>query len=336
MSSSWLLRRCARPWTTATHQSIHVATPLSPLAFYTSRSRWSVQTLPLMSLELRHASSAHEKSALLVRSIPFKRFYSAGRHKTPWRNDSRDWTAALKTSGLVLLGAGALVASTSLAFGLLIAGAAGFGAYAVYHKLLRLYRSRAPSSSASDPFSSVSSEIDALHDTFFRRSRQRRKAETVADSPLSAMVQGLPLVVRGAVKMLLSVVGSAVQSSFERAEELQRQTTELLQANKRVREQMGDDVSVGEPEQWMESTVNGVGRIDAVFPVNAAYRSARVTMKASIGAGGDLKMTQLTYHNRQTGDSIDLLRDPSAGRRPKTVIDAEYVDLDNDDRSFRR
>ena len=141
-----------------------------------------------------------------------------------------------------------------VAFGLLIAGAAGFGAYTVYHKLLRLYRSRTPSSSTSDPFGSRSSEIDALHDIFFRRSRQRHEAETVADSPLSSMVQGLPLVVRGAVKMLLSVVDSAAQSSFERAKELQRQTTALLQATKRVREQMGDDVSVGEPEQWMESS----------------------------------------------------------------------------------
>ena len=113
MSSSWLLRRCARPWATATHQSIHVASPSSLLGFYRPRARWSGQILPPMSLERCQASPAHEKSAFLVGCIPFKRFYSAGKNKTPWQADNRDWTAAVKTGGLVLLGAGALVASTS-------------------------------------------------------------------------------------------------------------------------------------------------------------------------------------------------------------------------------
>lgn len=37
--------------------------------------------------------------------------------------------------------------------------------------------------------------------------------------------------------------------------------------------------------------------------------------------------------NRQTGDVVDLLRDSSVGGRRKTVIDAEYVDLDDKNRS---
>ena len=38
--------------------------------------------------------------------------------------------------------------------------------------------------------------------------------------------------------------------------------------------------------------------------------------------------------NRQTGSTIDLLRDSSVGGRKKTVIDAEFIDLDGkNDRS---
>uniref|UniRef100_M4B4R7 Mitochondrial import inner membrane translocase subunit Tim21 n=1 Tax=Hyaloperonospora arabidopsidis (strain Emoy2) TaxID=559515 RepID=M4B4R7_HYAAE len=300
MSSSWLFRHCARPLTAARVLPISASPPLS-----------------------RELCSpfGYRKSAFLVWPSPLKRFYSFG-SKNPWQNDKHDWTATLKKGGLVLLGTGALLASTSLAFGLIIAGAAGIGAYTLYHKVLRLYRSHTRSSSTRDSFSSVSSNIDALND-MFRRSRRRGKKGSAPDDQLSSMVQGLPLVMRGFVKMVFSLVGNAMQSSLERASELQRWTNEHLQANQRVRDQMGDDVSVGEPEQWMESTVNGDGHIEAVFPVNAAYSSARVTMKASIGSGGDLKFTKLTYHNRQTGDTIDLLRDSSAGGRRKTVIDAD-------------
>ncbi|GMF40884.1 unnamed protein product [Phytophthora fragariaefolia] len=120
---------------------------------------------------------------------------------------------------------------------------------------------------------------------------------------------------------------------------------------------MGDNVSVDGPEQWIESTVNGAGRVEAVFPVNGAYGSAQVTMKASVGQGGNMNFTELKCtlalcmvrvgwisnllvfvfadRNRQTGDVIDLLRDSSVGGRRKTVIDAEYVDLDDDNKRSR-
>ncbi|KAJ8524084.1 hypothetical protein ON010_g17033 [Phytophthora cinnamomi] len=165
--------------------------------------------------------------------------------------------------------------------------------------------------------------------------RSRRRSKSAAQDDLDSLVQGMPLVVRGFVKTVFSFVGKAMQSSMERAGELRRRTNEHLQANKRVRDQMGDNVSVGGPEQWIESTVNGAGRVEAVFPVNGAYGSARVTMKASVGQGGNLNFTELKYRNRQTGDVIDLLRDSYVGGRRKTVIDAEYVDLDEDNSRSR-
>ncbi|KAG6977544.1 hypothetical protein JG688_00000271 [Phytophthora aleatoria] len=246
---------------------------------------------------------------------------------SPWQSGN-DWKSTLKTGGLVLLGTGALIASTSLAFGLIIAGAAGFGMYTLYQRFFGPYRSHFRSS--SNPFSNVSSNIDALNDMFTRSGRRTKSA---VQDDLDSLVQGMPLVVRGLVKTMFSFVGKAMQSSMERAGELRRRTDEYLQANKRVREQMGENVSVGGPEQWMESTVNGAGRIEAVFPVNGAYGSARVTMKASVGQGGKLAFTELKYRNRQTGDVIDLLRDSSVSCRRKTVIDAEYVDLDDNSRS---
>ncbi|GMF22710.1 unnamed protein product [Phytophthora lilii] len=186
--------------------------------------------------------------------------------------------------------------------------------YTLYQRFFGPYRSHFRSS--GDPFSNVSSNIDALNDMF---SRSRRRTKSAVQDDLDSLVQGMPLVVRGFVKTVFSFVGKAMQSSMERAGELRRRTNEYLQANKRVRDQMGSDVSVGGPEQWMESSawtilllcrccawlviidvvvvfcaaVNGAGRIEAVFPVNGSYGSARVTMKASVGQGGNLNFTEL-------------------------------------------
>ncbi|OWY98122.1 hypothetical protein PHMEG_00031193 [Phytophthora megakarya] len=269
---------------------------------------------------LRHSTSPLTARATPVLTIQLKRFYSP--RGNPWQSGD-DWKSTLKAGGLVLLGTGAFIVSTSLAFGLLIAGAAGFGAYTLYRRLIGQYRSRIGS---RDPFSNVNSNINALNDMF---SRSRRRSKSTVQDDLDSLVQGLPLVVRGLVKTVFSFLGKAMQSSMERAGELRRRTDEYLQANKRVRDQMGDNVSVGGPEQWMESTVNGTGRIEAVFPIYGGYGYAHVTMKTSIGKGGNLNITELKYRNRQTGDVIDLLHDPSVGDRQKTVIDAEYVDVDN-------
>ncbi|KAF4042688.1 Cytochrome oxidase complex assembly protein 1 [Phytophthora infestans] len=344
--SSWLLRRCVTPLAVArvracaaSNASLSVfSSPLSTQCALNCapRTRFPAQLIsPLMSTSsspLLPRPLTSPVNRVLVNSsmspvlaIQLKRFYSPGRN--PWQNGS-DWKSTVKTGGLVLLGTGALIASTSLAFGLVIAGAAGFGMYTLYQRFMGPYRSHFRSS--SNPFSSVSSNVDALNDMF---TRSRRRTKSAVQDDLDSLVQGMPLVVRGLVKTMFSFVGKAMQSSMERAGELRRRTNECLQANKRVREQMGEDVSVGGPEQWIESTVNGTGRVEAVFPVNGAYGSARVTMEASVGQGGKLNFTELKYRNSQTGDVIDLLRDSSVGGRRKTVIDAEYVDLDNDSRS---
>ncbi|KAG2788427.1 hypothetical protein PC129_g898 [Phytophthora cactorum] len=346
MSSSWLLRRCASPLAAARVRacaapyaslsvfssplSTHCApnrTPRPHFAVYSTSPLASSSSSPLLSrpliLPVGRAFVGGKVSPALA--IQLKRFYSHGR--SPWQSGN-DWKSTLKTGGLVLLGTGALIASTSLAFGLIIAGAAGFGMYALYQRFFGPYRSHFRSS--SNPFSNVSSNIDVLNDMF---TRSRRRTKSAVQDDLDSLVQGMPLVVRRLVKTMFSFVGKAIQSSMERAGELRRRTDEYLQANKRVREQMGENVNVGGPEQWMESTVNGAGRIEAVFPVNGAYGSARVTMKASVGQGGKLAFTELKYRNRQTGDVIDLLRDSSVSGRRKTVIDAEYVDLDDNSRS---
>ncbi|KAK1945691.1 hypothetical protein P3T76_002739 [Phytophthora citrophthora] len=326
MSSSYLLRRCVSPLTAtrirtcaAPYVSLRVLSP--SFSTLNSSQRVSPPRFAAFSprpLDLPVGRVLVSGKASPVLTIQLKRFYSPGRN--PWQSGN-DWKSTLKTGGLVLLGTGALIASTSLAFGVIIAGAAGFGMYTLYQRFFRQFRS-------NDPFRNVSSNIDTLNDMFTRS----RHSKSAVQDDLSSLVQGMPLVVRGIVKTVFSFVGKAMQSSMERAGELRRRTDEYLQANNRVRQQMGENVSVGGPEQWIESTVNGVGRIEAVFPVNGAYGSARVNMKASVGQGDQLNFTQLKYRNLQTGDVIDLLRDSSVGGRRKTVIDAEYVDLDDNKR----
>ncbi|RLN05651.1 hypothetical protein BBJ28_00004681 [Nothophytophthora sp. Chile5] len=196
------------------------------------------------------------------------RCYSPGRN--PWQNGN-DWKTMAKTGALVVLGTGALVASTSVAFGLIIAGAAGYGVYSLYQRFFGPYRSGFGSS--SDPFGGVSSNIDALNDMFGRSASRRqnvdarspRRGRSAVQDDLDSLVQGMPLVVRGLVKTIFSFVGRAMKSSMERAGELRRRTNEYLQANKRVREQMGDDVSVGGPQQWMESS-KWIGTGDWMLP----------------------------------------------------------------------
>ena len=41
------------------------------------------------------------------------------------------------------------------------------------------------------------------------------------------------------------------------------------------------------------AAMNGAGHIEAVFPVNGTYSSARVTVKASIGPEGKVNLTEL-------------------------------------------
>ncbi|TDH67469.1 hypothetical protein CCR75_004131 [Bremia lactucae] len=348
MSSCKLLLRPVSPLV-AKHGRGHIV-PHGPLSIVSSsictfrasngllRSRFAMPSkTPLSS---PHARALDTKNVVLILSIPQKQFYSRGRNS--WQRKS-DWKAALKTGGLVLLGTGALVASTSLAFGLILAGAAGYGVYTLYQRLRGPYRSR-----SNDVFRNLNSNIDTLNN-LLNRSRPRTSKAPVQDD-LNAFLQSMPFMVRGFVKTVFSFVGKAMQHSIKRAREVKRQTEELLRANKRVCDEMGDDVSVGTPEQWIESTVNGEGTIEATFPVYGSYNSAHVSLKALVNQGGELNLTKLTCtghdhtlfkngihadvlivhldFNRQSGKQIDLLRDTSIRGRQKTVIDAEYVDLD--------
>ncbi|GAB9473171.1 hypothetical protein Gpo141_00010328 [Globisporangium polare] len=253
--------------------------------------------------------------------------------RNPWgQNSSNDWVTTAKAGALVVIGAGVLVASTSLAFGLIIAGAAGYGVYALYQKVFGPYRSH---QSPGDLFGGVNSDIDRLNELFGRRKQQSSASPDATSSPsgggamgkreLDSLVQGLPLVVRGLVKTIFSFVGKAMQSSMQRAGELRRLANEHIQSHPRVVSLMGSGVSVSTPQQWVESTVNGVGRIEAVFPVSGSY-SALVTAKASVGSGGGITLQELKFRNQQTGEVIDLLRDGGAGPR-KTIVDAEYVEI---------
>jgi len=93
---------------------------------------------------------------------------------------------------------------------------------------------------------------------FSRDSSARPRRASAGSSDLDALVQGLPFVVRGVVKSLFSLVGSAMQSSMQRAGELRRRVNEQLQANARIVADMGDGVNVSTPQQWMESSASSL------------------------------------------------------------------------------
>lgn len=230
---------------------------------------------------------------VLVRSVALgnMQMRSFSSRRNPWgQNGNNDWITTAKTGALVVIGAGVLVASTSrkylylphydeevlamnydmyipaltvvllasVAFGLIIAGAAGYGVYSLYQKVFGPYRSR---QSPGDLFSGVNSDIDRLSELFGRR-KQPSAGEAASSSTSGAMgqreldslVQGLPLVVRGLVKTIFSFVGKAMQSSMQRAGELRRLANEHIQSHPRVVSQMGSGVSVSTPQQWMESS----------------------------------------------------------------------------------
>ncbi|TMW62830.1 hypothetical protein Poli38472_005448 [Pythium oligandrum] len=247
-----------------------------------------------------------------------------------WQRGS--WVDTVKTGALLAVGASCALAVASVGFGLIVYGAAGYGVYTLYRKFIAPYRS--PSSS-NNPFGSIPSDIDRI----FRDSRGRRDESSRSTSwmnssnrsskEIDSLVEGLPFVVRGLVKTVFSFVGRAMQDSMQRAGELRRLATEYAQANPRVVSQLGDRFNISTPQNWAEYTVNGAGRVEAVFPVEGgAYGRAQITAKANVGSGGDLQLKELKLRNLRTGEVIDLLRDAPSGPR-KTVMEAEYVDVDD-------
>lgn len=169
------------------------------------------------------------------------------------------------------------ICDVAVAFGLIIAGAAGYGVYALYQKVFGPYRR---SRYGDDPFSGVSADVDRLNEMFGRKRRASGSAEATGSRELDALVQGLPLVVRGLVKTIFSFVGSAMKASMERAGELRRLTNERVQSHPRVLAQMGAGVSVSTPQQWAESSallaVNCMGGAACVGEANdRAFRHTR-------------------------------------------------------------
>lgn len=138
----------------------------------------------------------------------------------------------------------------AVAFGLVITGAAGYGLYTLYQKIFGPFRSRFGASSS--PFGGINSDIDRLNEMFGRNKTPRSNRSYSSD--LDALTQGLPFVVRGLVKGIFSMVGSAMQSSMKRAGELRSRVNDLLLANQRVVSEMGEGISVSTPQQWMESS----------------------------------------------------------------------------------
>ncbi|KAJ0412898.1 hypothetical protein ATCC90586_002528 [Pythium insidiosum] len=252
-------------------------------------------------------------------------------HHSHWQIGGRSggWMDAVKTGALVAIGAGAVVAAASVGFGFIIFGAAGYGIYSLYNRFIAPYRSHGYSSGSS--FSSIQDDIDRI----FRQSKGPRSEATrthsAEDKDVDALLSGLPFVVRGFARAAMSMIGSSLKSSMARAGELRRIANEHLQSHSRVVSQFGSGVTLSTPQNWMETTVNGVGRVEAVFPVVAnGFGRAEVVAKASVSSDGTLQIRSLKYRNYQTGEELDLLQHSgpaSTGTRKKTIVDAEYVDV---------
>ncbi|GLD95434.1 hypothetical protein PINS_up004079 [Pythium insidiosum] len=260
-----------------------------------------------------HGGLLRPVNALPVTQLQLRMF--SRRPRSPWDDVHSQWQIggrragwldAVKTGALVAIGAGAVVAAASVGFGFIIFGAAGYGIYSLYSRFIAPYRSHGYSSGSS--FSSIQDDIDRI----FRQNKgpryQASRAPGVEDRDVDALLSGLPLVVRGFAKAAMSLVGSAMKSSMARAGELRRVTNERLQSHPRVVAQFGSGVTVSTPQNWMESTVNGVGRVEAVFPVVAnGFGRAQVVAKASVGSDGSLQLQSLKYRNFQTGEEFDLM-----------------------------
>lgn len=260
--------------------------------------------------------------------FPFQaRGFAQRRGRNPWefnRPRGGDWLGTVKTGALLAVGAGAVVAFASVGFGFMMFTAAGYGAYKLYEKFVAPFRSN---TRHKDPFGAVQDEIDQL----FRKNRTASPRSTTStttksdgNTDLDSLLEGLPFMVRGIVKTFSGVIGGALQSSMARAGELRRLANEYLRADTRI----GSNVRISTPQNWSEYTVNGVGQVEAVFPVvDGGYATAQVDVKASIGSNGQLTLMELKSRDYRTGQVLDLLRDaPPMSKSRKTVVDAEYVD----------
>jgi hypothetical protein len=130
-------------------------------------------------------------------------------------------------------------------FGFVVFGAAGYGIYSLYQRFFAPYRS-------NDPFSSVQADIDRIFNRQQSTPRSAKRSAASVDNDLDSLVQGLPFVVRGLLKTVLSFAGGVLKSSMARAGELRRLANDAMRANASIVAQMGSDVSISTPRNWTE------------------------------------------------------------------------------------
>ncbi|KAL0582956.1 hypothetical protein ABG067_007089 [Albugo candida] len=243
------------------------------------------------------------------------RFYSSGKR---WY-ESKDLVSKLKTGALVVLGTGAALASTTFAFGFFVLGAFGYGIYSLYRQFFARSDRR-------------SRDFDL--DSFFSGTKDPKKAGNRQSSSISPFTDNMPFLVRGLLKGLFGMVGKLAQASMERANDLHDTIYTRMQSDHRVRDRLGDDFRVEAPSEWFETNVNGIGRIKAVFLVHSHQENGAVTAKAAVSSSGTLTLKDLKYQSLQTGKVIDLMEDIGEpyGPNKKTIIDAEFIDLEKDKR----
>jgi hypothetical protein len=199
--------------------------------------------------------------------IQVREFRSTSRRPDPWNRNpfqANDLMSKVKTGALVLLGTGALVASTSckygnfllhffmiyisifilVAFGFIMTGAAGFGLYNLYQK----FRTRV----FSDVFRSEPRDLSELY------SSRRRKSQTSSYSEkdqLDQLFTDVPVLIRPILRGIFSLAGGAMEQSMERARIMREEINQRLECHPRIAQTVGNDVEVSAPTQWSQSSM---------------------------------------------------------------------------------
>ncbi|RHY09852.1 hypothetical protein DYB25_006633 [Aphanomyces astaci] len=226
--------------------------------------------------------------------VPSRRYYSSNNFDDWRRNTSL--ADKIKTGAVVVAGLGVFTLVSS-------------GAYSLYQSFrhrgaFRALQQQHPFSSPDSPFGSI----------FHQLSKRQRGAS-----------RGMPLVATGLMTGLLRVFGGIFKQSWNRVVAVQTHVEATLQKHPSIRSQLGSNMSVSSPDQVTEQTVNGVGRLDARFPIVGGRHRAYVVVSASIDATSNrLTYHKLTYVNASTGETRDLLQE---GGKASVVLDAEYREI---------
>ncbi|ETV97804.1 hypothetical protein H310_09153 [Aphanomyces invadans] len=268
--------------------------------------------LPISTMNLstpRHGSMQPQPSVMrhvqpLV-IVPCRRSYSSN-HFDDWRRNT-SMADKIKTGAIVVAGVGVFALVSSAAFGIFITGALGLGAYSLYQS----FRHRAAIRAMQQPFTSSDSPFGSI----FQQLAQRRRGVS----------SGMPLVAQGLMASLVRIFGGSLKQSWSRIASVQTHVKATLEKHPSMRSQLGPNFSVASPEQVSEQTVNGVGRLDARFPIVGGRHRAYVLVSASIDAdSSQLTYRKLTFVNKSTGETRDLLQD---GGKASVVLDAEFREM---------